>query len=306
MTTADTLRRDGARTLQAAGVESAGHDAAELLAYVLDVEPGRLLLVDEVSVADTARFGTALERRAAREPLQHITGRAWFDGLELAVGPGVFVPRPETELIAEWVSSLRVSTPLDQRLRTPQGAPLRVADLCSGSGALAIAIARRLPGAEVTAVEISDTALEYLRRNAADTDVTVLAGDVTDPAAMTQALGTCDVIVANPPYVPAASPVSAEVRHDPAEAVFSGDTGMDVIEALIPIVADALAPDGHFAVEHDDETSVAVVNALTADGRFHSVVAHTDLADRPRFVTAVRSGGDVGAAGQADRARMEP
>ena len=297
MTTADTLRRDGARTLQAAGVESAGHDAAELLAYVLDVEPGRLLLVDEVSDADTARFGAALERRAAREPLQHITGRAWFDGLELAVGPGVFVPRPETELIAEWVSGLR----LDRR-----GAAVRVADLCSGSGALALAIARRLPGAEVTAVEISDTALEYLRRNAADTDVTVLAGDVTDPAAMTQALGTCDVIVANPPYVPAASPVSAEVRHDPAEAVFSGDTGMDVIEALIPIVADALAPDGHFAVEHDDETSVAVVNALTADGRFHSVVAHTDLADRPRFVTAVRSGGDVGAAGHSDRARMEP
>ncbi|MCF8570627.1 peptide chain release factor N(5)-glutamine methyltransferase [Gordonia sp. HY002] len=314
MRTADTLRRDGARTLQAAGVESAGHDAAELLAHVLDVEPGRLLLVDEVSDADTARFNTALDRRAAREPLQHITGRAWFDGIELAVGPGVFVPRPESELIAEWVSSLRVSTPLDQRLGTPldqrlgtpQGAPLRVADLCSGSGALALAIARRLPDAEVTAVEISDTAVEYLRRNAAGTDVTVLAGDVTDLAAMAQALGTCDVIVANPPYVPAASPVSAEVRHDPAEAVFSGDTGMDVIAAMIPIVADALAPGGHFAVEHDDETSAAVVDALTADGRFHTVVAHTDLADRPRFVTAVRSGGNVGAADHSDRARMEP
>ncbi|MGO3328289.1 peptide chain release factor N(5)-glutamine methyltransferase [Gordonia sp. (in: high G+C Gram-positive bacteria)] len=292
MRTADTLRREGARILGEAGVDSADHDAAELLAHVLDVERGRLLLVDDVSDIDTARFYAVLRRREAREPLQHITGRAWFDGHEFAVGPGVFVPRPETELIAEWVSA------------TACGA-VRVADLCSGSGALAVAIARRLPAAEVTAVEKSEAALTYLRRNALHRGVRVVPGDVTDPASMVQALGTCDVIVANPPYVPAGSEVSAEVRQDPAEAVFSGDTGMDVIEAMIPIVADVLAPGGRFAVEHDDETAAAVVDALTADGRFHTVVAHTDLADRPRFVTAVRSGGDVGAAADPDRARME-
>ncbi|WOC11107.1 peptide chain release factor N(5)-glutamine methyltransferase [Gordonia sp. MP11Mi] len=296
MTTADTLRRDGARTLHDAGVSSAGHDAAALLAYVLDVEPGRLLLVDEVSADDGARFDAALTRRAAREPLQHITGRAWFDGRELAVGPGVFVPRPETELIVEWVS-----TALDR----PGERSLRVADLCSGSGALALALVGRLVNVEVIAVENSVEALAYLRRNATDSGVRVVQGDVTDPVAMAEALGACDVIVSNPPYVPAASPVSAEVRHDPAEAVFSGETGMDVIDAMIPIVADALTAGGLFAVEHDDETAPAVVDALAADGRFRDIVAHADLAGRPRFVTAVRSGGDAGAGADLDRARME-
>ncbi|MCF8611865.1 peptide chain release factor N(5)-glutamine methyltransferase [Gordonia sp. HY285] len=303
MTTADTLRRDGARTLHDAGVFSASHDAAALLAYVLDVEPGRLLLVDEVSDDDIVRFEAALARRAAREPLQHITGRAWFDGRELAVGPGVFVPRPETELIVEWVS-----TRLGQRggeLGRRGGATLRVVDLCSGSGALALALVGRLPNAEVIAVEKSVAALAYLRRNAAGSDVLVVPGDVTDPTAMAEVLGTCDVIVANPPYVPVASPVSAEVRHDPAEAVFSGATGMDVIDAMTPIVADALTPGGLFAVEHDDETASAVVDALTIDGRFRDIVAHADLAGRPRFVTAVRSSGDAGAGADLDRARME-
>lgn len=294
MTTADTLRRDGARTLREAGVESASHDAAELLAHVLDVEPGRLLLVDDVSTADARRYDALLARRASREPLQHITGTAWFDGLSLAVGPGVFVPRPETELIVEWVSD-----------RAGADAPLRVADLCSGSGALALALAGRLRSADVLAVEKSAEALEYLRRNVDGSRVRVVAGDVTDPVLMAQTLGTCDVVVSNPPYVPSASPVSAEARHDPADAVFSGEDGMDVITAMIPIVADALASGGLFAVEHDDDTGQAVVRALANDGRFHEVVGHDDLAGRPRFVTAVRSGGDAGAGSDPDRARME-
>nr|WP_221247284.1 peptide chain release factor N(5)-glutamine methyltransferase [Gordonia humi] len=287
------MRRTGARRLADAGVDAAAHDAAELLAHVLGVEPGRLLLIDHVASTDADRYDEALARRAAREPLQHITGTAYFAGRELAVGPGVFVPRPETELIVEWAMRNRP----DRR---------RVADLCSGSGALALALADRLPGADVVAVEKSEVALEYLRRNAADSGVHVVRGDVTDPSVMSVALGDRDLIVSNPPYVPAASPVSAEVRHDPADAVFSGETGMDVIDAMVPIVADALIPGGLFAVEHDDETADAVVATLVTDGRFIDVTAHQDLAGRPRFVTARRTGEHAGTDTDNDRARMEP
>ncbi|GEE02117.1 release factor glutamine methyltransferase [Gordonia spumicola] len=292
MTSADALRRAGAAVLAAAGVESAAHDAAELLAHVLDVEPGRLLLVDDVDGAARERYDAALDRRAAREPLQHITGHAYFAGLDLAVGPGVFVPRPETELIVAWAVGVAA------------GRAVRVADLCSGSGALALGVARHAPTAHVTAVERSPEAFEYLTRNIAATGrgVHAVLADVTDAAAMARELGACDVIVSNPPYVPAASPVSPEVAHDPYDAVFSGEDGMDVIGAMIPIVADALVGGGAFAVEHDDETSDAVVTALRADGRFDRVEPHTDLAGRPRFVTAFRRG-EPGVV--ADRARME-
>ncbi len=294
MTSADALRRRGATALADAGVESPAHDAAELLAHVLDVDPGRLLLIDDVDDVGQRAFADAVRRRSAREPLQHITGHAYFAGLDLAVGPGVFVPRPETELIVEWAANVI------------GGRSARVADLCSGSGALALGVALHAPSAVVTAVERSDEAYRYLERNirgcGLDGRVTAVQGDVTDAAAMAAVLGTCDVIVANPPYVPAASPVSPEVAHDPYDAVFSGDTGMDVITAMIPVVAAALAGGGAFAVEHDDDTSDAVVAALQADRRFERVHAHADLAGRPRFVTAFRRGEPGGV---IDRARME-
>ncbi|WP_336792564.1 peptide chain release factor N(5)-glutamine methyltransferase [Gordonia malaquae] len=302
MTSADALRRRAAAELTAAGVESASHDAAELLAHVLAVEPGRLLLIDDVDIEQEEHFAELVRRRARREPLQHITGTAHFAGLELAVGPGVFVPRPETELIVEWAT------------RVVAGRTAVVADLCSGSGALALGIAAHSPNTQVVAVERSSDALDYLRRNISvaslETRVTALHGDVTDAAAMHKALGACDVIVSNPPYVPSESPVSPEVAHDPYDAVFSGTTGMDVISAMIPIVADALVGGGAFAVEHDDETADAVVAALRADGRFSSIAAHADLAGRPRFVTATRisshaSFGRGEPDPAADRARME-
>ena len=280
MTSADALRRRAAAELTAAGVESAAHDAAELLAHVLAVEPGRLLLIDDVDGEEQDRFAEAVRRRVGREPLQHITGTAHFAGLELSVGPGVFVPRPETELIVEWAA------------RVVAGRTAVVADLCSGSGALALGIAVHSPNAQVVAVERSPEALGYLRRNIAgaglERRVTAVQADVTDAAAMQNALGVCNVVVSNPPYVPSASPVSPEVAHDPYDAVFSGDTGMDVISAMIPIVADTLVGGGAFAVEHDDETAHAVVAALRADGRFFSIEAHSDLTGRPRFVTAFR------------------
>jgi len=291
VTGADRLRIGGARRLAAAGIDNAAGEAALLLAHVLHTEPGRLLLVDEVAAAEETAFEELISRRTARIPLQHLTGRVFFAGVELTVGPGVFVPRPETELLVEWATTTAAARP-------GSGTQLRVADLCSGSGALALAIATALPGAQVTAVERSAAALEYLRANtAAQPDsvadrVQVVAGDVTDPAVWA-GLGEFDLIVANPPYVPAAATVSPEVAHDPAEAVFSGASGMDLIEAMAGPIGAALVPGGSLAVEHDDSTAAATVAVFARDERFAQVRGHTDLAGRARYVTARRTGESV-------------
>lgn len=282
--TADRLRAAGAARLRAAGIGSAGAEAATLLAAILGVEPGRLLLIDDVPAAARAAYDDALARRERRIPLQHIVGRAHFYGLELRVGPGVFIPRPETELLAEWAITA---------LRRADSGPARVADLCSGSGALALAIATAVPGATVLAVERSPDALAYLRGNVADQPeqvrrrVSVYDGDVTDVAAMAALLGGCDLVVCNPPYVPVGGEVSPEVAHDPPEAVFSGDSGMDLITALVPVLRAGLVPGGRVGIEHDDTTSAAVANVLSGGG-FTEITAHSDLAGRPRFVTARR------------------
>lgn len=170
---------------------------------------------------------------------------------------------------------------------------IRVADLCSGSGALALAIATAVPRAHVVAVERSPEALEYLRRNVAAQPeavarrVRIVAGDVADSQTWA-AVGECDVIVSNPPYVPAAAAVSAEVRHDPPEAVFSGADGMELITAMTPLIAQALTPGGVVAVEHDDTTTAQTQAVFTADPRFDEVAGHDDLAGRSRYVTARR------------------
>ncbi|MFM9377713.1 peptide chain release factor N(5)-glutamine methyltransferase [Gordonia sp. VNK21] len=278
------LRRWSTDILSAAGIDSAAAESIDLLAHVLGVEPGRLILVDEVSDDDAETFRGLIAQRAQRVPLQYLTGRAYFAGLELQVGPGVFIPRPETELLASWA--------LEELAGRP--GPVPVADLCSGSGALALAVAAGSPAAQVIAVERSADAADYLRRNidaqgpAVAGRVQVLRADVLDRDRMVAALGARELIVVNPPYVPSGSPVSPEVAADPYEAVFSGQTGMDLIERLIPVLAEVLAPGGAVAVEHDDTTGPATVAAFTGDGRFTRVTAHADLAGRPRFVTAVR------------------
>ncbi|MGR6321810.1 peptide chain release factor N(5)-glutamine methyltransferase [Micromonospora soli] len=273
-----------ARTLAAAGVEAPRAEAELLAAYVLAVPRGRLALADGFTPEQRDRLDGLVARRAAREPLQHLTGVAGFRHLELAVGPGVFVPRPETELLAGW--ALAQGRRFDRPL---------VVDLCSGSGAIALAVAQELPAARVVAVERSPAALAWLRRNAAeraaagDPPIEVVAADVTDPDLLPGLVGRVDVLVCNPPYVPRAVVVPPEVAgHDPAEAVFGGADGLDVIRPVVTRAAELLRPGGALGVEHDDTHGAAVPALLVADGRYERVEEHRDLVGRPRFATASR------------------
>jgi release factor glutamine methyltransferase len=270
------LVRDGADRLAAAGVASPRVDAELLLAAALGVPRGRLAALDEVPAAAATTFAEYVARRAAREPLQHITGQAPFRRLVLAVGDGVFVPRPETELL------------VDAALTQLRGlhAPVAV-DLCAGSGALALALAEELPGAAVIAVERAEPALNWLRRNALSTEVSVIAGDVSEPGLLAELHGRVDAVVSNPPYVPLAAPVEPEVRADPDEAVFAGADGLDVIPHVLARAAALLKPGGLLAVEHDETQDESVAGLLRA-GAWTSITAHRDLAGRPRYATAVR------------------
>lgn len=285
-----------ARDLLAAGVTSARAEAELLAAYVLGVPRGRLALADGFTDGELERYRTLVSRRARREPLQHLTGSAGFRHLELAVGPGVFVPRPETELLAGWG--------VEQACRTGRPEPL-VVDLCSGSGAVALSVAQEVPAARVVAVERSSAALVWLRRNAArragagDRPIEVVEADATDPELLAELVGRVDVLLCNPPYVPQAVAVPPEVAgHDPAEAVFGGADGLAVIRPVIDRAATLLRPGGRLGVEHDDSHGAVVPELLAVDGRYTAIGEHHDLAGRPRFVTASRRA-DHPAAGAA-------
>jgi len=260
--------------LAAAGVGSPRVDAELLLAHVLGVPRSRLLTIDAVDEPSAARFAELVARRAAREPLQHLTGHVPFRHLELAVGPGVFVPRPETELLVDAVLAATGPAPV-------------VVDLCSGSGAIALAIAQERPGATVYAVEVSPDALPWLRRNADGTGVTVLAADVRRPIDALPA-GVADAVVSNPPYVPDGTPVDPEVRADPAAAVFGGPDGLALMPAILDRAAELLADGGVLAVEHDDTHGTSLPALLESDGRFSAIADHPDLTGRPRYATARR------------------
>ncbi|MFD4209634.1 peptide chain release factor N(5)-glutamine methyltransferase [Micromonospora tulbaghiae] len=273
-----------ARALAAAGVEAPRAEAEQLAAYVLEVPRGRLALADGFTPAQRDRLDALVGRRVTREPLQHLLGSAGFRHLELAVGPGVFVPRPETELLAGWGI---------ERARE-YAAPL-VVDLCSGSGAIALAVAQEVPAARVVAVERSPAALAWLRRNAAgraaagDRPIEVVAADVTDPDLLADLAGQVDVLLCNPPYVPRSVTVPPEVAgHDPDEAVFGGADGLDVIRPVVDRAAALLRPGGAIGIEHDDTHASAVPALLRGDGRYDRVAEHRDLAGRPRWASASR------------------
>ncbi|BBZ55319.1 release factor glutamine methyltransferase [Mycolicibacterium phocaicum] len=267
---------EAASQLAAAGIDSARVDAEYLAAHAAGVNRARVMFT-EPDPAFYPRFRDLVERRAQRIPLQHLIGTAAFGPVEVHVGPGVFIPRPETEALLEWA----MNQPLPPR-------PV-IVDLCTGSGALALALAHTWPQAHVVAVEKSPDALVYTRRNCEGSAVEVLEADVTVPSLLSDRTGTVDLLVSNPPYIPDGADLDPEViDHDPATALFGGPDGMSVIVPIIALAARLLRPGGKVGIEHDDTTADQVVAALDRDGTFGDITARRDLTGRPRFVTATR------------------
>jgi len=274
------LRRaidSAAELLAEAGIDSARCDAEQLAAHVAGTDRGRLRLIESPGDEFFGRYRDVISARSQRVPLQHLIGTAAFGPALLHVGPGVFIPRPETEAILAWVTAQRLAA-----------RPV-IVDLCTGSGALAVALAQHRPAARIIGIDDSVAALEYARRNAEDSAVELVHADVTVSGLLSELDGQVDLVVANPPYVPDGTLLEPEVtQHDPSHAVFGGPDGMALI---IPVVAHAgrwLRPGGLFAVEHDDTTSAQTVELISRTGLFDDVVARHDLAGRPRFVTARR------------------
>jgi release factor glutamine methyltransferase len=260
-----------AKRLETAGVHSPRNDAELLAAHVSGLKRAQLLIADAPTAAQLAVFDTLVTRRTAREPLQHLTGSAAFRYGELAVGPGVFVPRPETELLVDWALT-----------RLPKGGT--VIDACSGSGAIAYAIATERPDATVWAVEIDPDAFEWLESNLEGTGATPVLADATAASTLNELDGTVDLVTANPPYVPFEIEVAPEVEFDPSGAVYAAEAGLAVIQPLAVRAARWLKPGGWFGFEHDDTHGSAAPEILGVSG-FTETEDHDDLAGRPRFAT---------------------
>ena len=277
-----------ASRLREVGVPSPEQEARQLLAYAAGIELARLPLVDAVEDKQASHFESLINKRACRIPLQHLTGRAHFRYLELEVGPGVFVPRPETEIMTGWaIEELR---PMVYAVARGESRHLPVVvELGTGSGAIAKAIATELTGTRVHAVEISEEAAAYAARNLADTTVELHVQDMI--GALPELDGTVDLVIANPPYIPldAFESVVPEVRdHDPVLALFSGQDGLDAIRVVVAEAARLLRPAGLLCVEHADLQGESAQQIVIRHGGFAGVRDHRDLADRPRFVTAIR------------------
>ncbi|CAN5881541.1 HemK/PrmC family methyltransferase [soil metagenome] len=265
-------------TLAEAGIDSARVDAEELAAHLIGVERGRLVLVDAPDDDFFPRYQELVAARSRRVPLQHLTGTAAFGPLMLHVGPGVFIPRPETEALLEWAG----------RQALPQN-PL-IVDLCTGTGALAVSLARCWPDATVSAIDDSASALSYARRNVAGTQVELIEADVTGVDLLPELNGRVDLLVANPPYIPDGAVLDPEVaEHDPHHALFGGPDGMTVVKAVVDLAGRWLRPGGRVAIEHDDTTSAQTVDLLAAAELFDEIAPRRDLAGRLRFVTAART-----------------
>lgn len=275
--------RATAQQLADAGVPDPGVDAELLLGHVLGLGRGELQAAvirgQEISDADAERLDALVARRAAREPLQHLTGVAPFRHLELAVGPGVFVPRPETEAVVQFA--------IDALIENPAPAPVAV-DLGTGSGAIALAMATEVPHARVYAVERSADAYTWASRNTADADnLTLVHGDLA--TAFDELRGAVDVVISNPPYVPDdAVPRDPEVRmHDPAQALYGGPDGLDVVRVISRRAQELLRPGGLLVLEHGELQGADIRALLAADG-WRAPATHEDLTRRDRATTALR------------------
>jgi release factor glutamine methyltransferase len=279
-----TAVRDATARLAAAGIASPEVDAVELAAHALGTDPNDVRRAMVLGAPEPDGYSALVEEREARVPLQHLTGRAHFRRLTLAVGPGVFVPRPETEVTAGLAIDAASALGRD---------PL-VLDLCTGSGAIALAVKDELPGARVLAVELSDLAHGWAvaNRDRLGLDVELRLGDAT--TAFDDLAGEVDVVVSNPPYIPVgAVPVDPEVRdHDPEVALYGGSAdGLAVPLAVAARAAVLLRAGGVLVMEHADSQGTTLPRALRATGEWADVVDHVDLANRPRTTVAVRRSG---------------
>jgi release factor glutamine methyltransferase len=272
-------------SFESVGIGSPDADAVELAAFALGCDAAdvrrRMVLRDRVDSGFLERFEGLVEERLARIPLQHLTGRAHFRRLSVAVGPGVFVPRPETEVVAG----------LGIRAARRAGPAPVVVDLCTGSGVIALAVADEVADAEVHAVELSREAHAWAERNVATTglEVDLRLGDAT--RAFADLEGDVDVVVSNPPYIPdGAVPIDPEVRdHDPEVALYGGSAdGLAVPLAVAARAASLLRDGGVLVMEHADSQGESLPAALEAAGVWVGVVDHRDLGGRPRGTVAVR------------------
>ena len=272
----------GKEQLRAAGIEPT--DAEHLMAYALGIS--RMDLHNPVILDDRlANFGDLtileetfwklLDARAAHEPLQYLTGVSYFRHLEIQVGPGVLVPRPESELLVQAV--------LDHCEGASQA--VSVVDLGSGSGALALAISTENEKTRVIAVEKDPAAIEWLKKNVAriNEQVRIVESDVVDALEGIK----CDVVIANPPYVPDSQILPRDVAdHEPAVALFGGPTGLDIPGRFIDTATRLLKPGGFFAIEHTEDQGDAITSLLSKN--FVNIIVHRDLTARPRYTTAIR------------------
>ena len=306
MSTIRDVLVDAQHRLSNAGIDSASAESADLLAYVLGVPRGRLFMQDSVHEEDRISFERLLAKRLNRIPFQHITGKAAFRRIELEVGPGVFIPRPESELVAE--AGIRFLKECEK--------PIAV-DLCAGSGAITISLAVEVPGTRVVGIELSPDAYLWLEKNVRRFElappIEVHQIDATDFTAevFARLSGKCDVVTCNPPYIPADMiPRDPEVSvHEPAMALYGGVDGLDVVRGIAKTAALLLKSGGLLVVEHADVQGpeageMSVVNVLRGaeldaelathmaglpgDLLYTAVSDRQDFNQRPRFTVATR------------------
>jgi len=277
--------RAATRRLAEAGVGSPEHDAVALAAHALGVDSSEVRRLMILGSSVPSAYAGLVAERASRVPLQHLTGRAWFRGLELEVGPGVFVPRPETEVVAGWAIEATKSC-VDSGVAAPV-----VLDLCTGSGAIALALKSEVPEAQVHAVEVSDLAVAWARRNRErlGLEVEIVHGDAVTAF---KELADVDVVVSNPPYIPTtAEPIDPEVRnHDPEVALYGGsEDGLAIPRRVAARAAGLLRRGGVLVMEHADTQGKSLPAALRATGAWSHVEDRVDLTGRPRATVAVRA-----------------
>lgn len=283
--------RAATESLADAGVPSPEVDAVELAAHVLGVEASevrrRMVVGGALPAGFEEAYAVVLAERVRRVPLQHLTGRAHFRTLTLRVGPGVFVPRPETEVLVD------LALAEVDRLSETRPSGIRLVDLCAGSGAIALSVKAERPALSVRALELSEEAVAWAvaNRDRLGLDVEVLQGDATEPAFDDWA-GSVDVVTVNPPYIPTtAVPNDPEVRdHDPEVALYGGsEDGLAIPLRVAAVAARLLRPGGLLLMEHADSQGQSLPSRILATGEWTDVVDHEDLAGRPRVTAARRA-----------------